>query len=377
MKIAHVIATFPPHIGGMGSVAFEECQRLAERGHDVTAFTMWYPGASYNDSSYKFKIVRLKPLFKVGDAGWVPQLFGQLRGFDVVHLHYPWYGGAEWVWLASLIHKQKYVVTYHMDAVPEGSFKKLIQMAYDIFLAKAVLGSAEKIFTVSKEHFLRSKFGYAISPEKVMEIQNGVDTDVFKPMAAPSLPASLPEGERESRKDKKIILFVGNLLPVKGLEVLFRAMREISDPVARLFVVGGGYEEKQLRKLAQELGLSDRVRFIGSCTDKKELARYYALAYCVVVPSLVESFSLVAVEAMASGSVVVGSDIPGIRERIESDGFLFTAGSVESLKEMLEKVLSLSTEERKAMGERGRKKVVGKYSLEKHMEKLEIAYRTF
>ena len=383
LRIAHIIAIFPPHVGGMGTVAYEECRRLASLGHEMTVFTLSYPGQHYDDSGVPFRIVRLKPMLRVGDAGWVPGLLGKLQGFDVVHLHYPWYGGAEWVWLAGLFHKQKYVVTYHMDAVPEGWFKKLIQAVYDIFLAKAILGGAAKVFAVSKENFAINRFGKYLSGEKMVELVNGVDTEIFRPQTVD--PAEVGLGDW---KDKKIILFVGNLLPVKGLDIVLQVFKQWQDEKSplegglrgmldqRLLIVGGGYEESRYRKMTTDYGLQTTVRFVGSCTDKKELARYYNVACCAVVPSLVESFSLVAVEALACGIVVVGSNILGIRERIESDGFLFTAGSVESLKEVLEKVLSLSTEERKVMGERGRKKVVEKYSLEKHMQKLEAAYRT-
>ena len=101
MKIAHVVSTFPPQVGGMGQVALEEAQRLAKMGHEVTVFALGYAGTKYHDQDFPFKVVRLWTPFKYGDAGFAPQLFFKLKKFDVTHLHYPFYGSAQCVWWAK------------------------------------------------------------------------------------------------------------------------------------------------------------------------------------------------------------------------------------------------------------------------------------
>ncbi len=397
MKIAHVVATFPPHIGGMGQVAFDECKKLAERGHEVTVFTLRYTqiarinGEDYPDfamaqnrgstisskrnrdadSNFLFKVVRMRPSIKFGDAGWVPQLFFKLKNFDIVHLHYPWYGGAEWALFAKILREQKYVVTYHMDAAPAGFFKKMVGRIYDGLVAKRILFGAERVIAVDKAHFSASRFGQQLSPDKVVELSNAVDAEIFKPRAV-----SLDELGLSEWKDKKIILFVGNLLPVKRLDLLLGVVRRLGDDV-RLLVVGGGNEEGRYKNMTTDYGLRTTVRFAGAVNDRGELAKYYSLATVLAVPSDAESFSLVIVEALASGCPVVASDLPGVRNKVEDgvNGFLFKPGSAENLKEQLEKVLNMPTEERKQMGERGRQKAVEKYDLDRHVEKLEEIYR--
>ncbi len=443
MKIAHVVSTFPPHIGGMGQVAMDECTKLAEKGHEVTVYTLRYPGrqtplrsplergkGDFNNMTH-FEVVHLRSVVKLGDAGWVPQLLKYLKGFDLVHLHYPFYGGAEWVWLAKIFNKQKYVVTYHMDAAPTTWFKKLVKWKYDLLLAKLILRGAEKVIAVDRGHFVKSKFGNKIPAEKVVEIPNGVDTEIFKPMDKPSLLASLPEGEKEIWGNRKVILFVGNLLPVKRLDLLIEALAIIpahggvgpqdggglaKDVV--LVVVGGGYEEAKYREIVEEKAKPDLtlrpspqgegkrdaaptslrgeenrdvvplspqgerqrvrsvVRFIGSCVDRAKLAKYYNLATCLVVPSDAESFSLVAIEAMACGCPVVASDLPGIRSRIEDGvtGFIFKKGSKDNLVRALEKVLSLNDGVKKMMVEAGRRKVISEFGLEQHINNLNEIY---
>lgn len=354
----------------MGQVALDECRELAARGHHVTVFTMRYPGASYQLSSGEpFSVVRLHPWLKAGDAGAVPQLLFRLAGFDLVHLHYPWYGGAEWVWLAKWLRRQRYLVTYHLSAQPVGWFKRAVQIGYDLIWARTILGNAEKLLVVDQEYFANSPWGLASWPAKIVELPNGVDTAVFQPA---SRTVSAEKGERT-------ILFVGNLMPVKRLDLLLLAMRQLSPDNVKLVVVGGGYDEKKYQKLTADYGLQTAVQFAGRCDDREKLAEYYQQATCLVVPSEAESFSLVALEAMACGCPVIAADIPGLRARIIAgqDGFLFTPGSVADLVAKIKLLLSLSAAERRQMGERGRQKVLAQYSLEQHVNRLEEVYHLF
>ena len=398
MKIAHVISTFPPRHGGMGQVCFEEAKRLAERGHDVTVFTLAYDRLQTTDYGLQFsdlgpalsadrlrtancelKIVRLKPLFMFGDAGFAPQLFFKLKNFDLVHLHYPFYGAAQCVWLAKFFRGQKYVVTYHMDAHPVGFLKKLFQGIYDFVWAKKVLSGAEKVAVVDEDFFNASRHGRFVKKEKAVFLPNGVDLEIFKPRPKDLSAVGLPE-----LAGKKIILFVGNLLPLKRLDLAIEALKILSGLQTTdygsgiggghslaLVVVGGGYAEEKFKKMA----VGANVVFAGSCPGVQKLAAYYNAADCLVAPSDFESFSLAALYGLASGLPIIASDIPGLRRRVADgqDGFLFKAGSAESLALALKKLFALTDEERKKMGEAGRAKAAA-YSWNVHIEKLLEVY---
>jgi glycosyltransferase involved in cell wall biosynthesis len=232
MKIAHVVSTFPPHIGGMGRVVYEEVERLSKRNHEVAVFTLRYPNdirdvekdAMNRVSTIPFKVVHLKPLFRMGDGGEIPQLFFALQQADLIHLHYPFYGGEEWVLLAAKWFKKPYVVTYHMDAVLEGGVKKFLQAIYDYVWAWNVLKNAHTVIGIDRTHFLGTQFGQKLlNYRKCVEIKLGVDADIFKPSG---VHANLPL--LKDRDDKKIILFVGNLIPVKHLDTLLEAFKEVS-----------------------------------------------------------------------------------------------------------------------------------------------------
>lgn len=365
MKIAQVVSTFPPRIGGMGQVAWEEADRLVKAGHEVIVFTPRYKD-SHLDMGGDFKVVYLDAMFRSDNAAWLPKLYNKLTGFNIVHLHYPFYGGAEFVWLAKKFKKQPYVVTYHMDAQTQG-LGKVVQSVYDLIWPRLILGGATKVITVDQDHFNNCKFKKFVRPDKLVEIYNGVDVEVFEPVLG--IPTT----------DKKIILFVGNLLPFKRFDLLLQALKQIRDQSAEVLVVGGGYGLDKYKKMAEDLGLKDRVIFAGYCYDRKKLAEYYSSASCLAVCSdSGESFSLTAIEALASGCLVVASDIPGVRERVidGQTGFVFKSGSVEDLTDKINKVLTLSLAEKKTMGERGRQEILAKYSWDKHMEKLLQIYES-
>ncbi|MBP6859864.1 MAG: glycosyltransferase family 4 protein [Candidatus Magasanikbacteria bacterium] len=365
MKIAHVVSTFSPQLGGMGAVCADEASSLVRQGHEVVVFTLLYDSAvdyTEHDKKFPFKIVRIKPFIKIGDAGFVPQLLWKIGGnFDLVHLHYPFYGGAEWLWFL----KTPLVITYHMDA-QVGGFKLLIQKMYNLIWPDLLFAKAKKIITVDKNPASSVTDFYKT---KRVEIANGVDIHIFKLLTPDFDTLGLAD-----LKDKKIILFVGNLLPLKRLDVLISALQLLSDKNAVLLVVGEGVMLGQSQHLVKQLGLDSQVRFVGPCHDLSKLAKFYNLAWCVVVPSDYESFSLVAIEAMACGKPLILAHLPDSKNRF-SQAIFFDKGSAESLKNALLKTLSLSPEEIRKITESGRLKVMKDFSLETHMNTLNNVYQ--
>lgn len=365
MHIAHVVSTFAPQLGGMGRVCADEARALVAAGHTVTVFTLNYDSnADYaqHDKQLPFTIIRLKPLVKLGDAGLVPQLLRSVNNnFDLVHLHYPFYGGAEWLWFKKI----PLIITYHMDA-QVGGLKLLVQKLYNLIWPDLLFAKAKKIITIDKN------FNNSVSDfykNKVVEIANGVDTSIFKPLGMDFDSLGLHD-----IKDKKIILFVGNLLPVKRLDLLILALQLMPDKNVVLLVVGGGERLKEFQKLVKKLNVQSQVRFVGPCHSPNQLAKYYSIARCVAVPSDYESFSLVTVEAMACGKPVVLANLPGSQRRFSQATF-FDKGSAESLKNALVKVLSLPAEEVRKISESGRLKAHNDFSFQVHMKKLQQVYQ--
>jgi len=367
MKIAHVVAHFPPDTGGMGQSCYEEVLRLSKKGHEVEVFTLKYLKTDYtNDQNYSFKVNRLKPVFRFGNAGWAIQLLFKLKNFDVIHLHYPFYGSAQCVYMASKFFKQKYVLTYHMDAQLSGA-KKILQRIYDFIWAKKIFKNASQVLVADRTVFKDLKFSQYIGEQKIKEVPLAVDTEVFVPW---------PRELQEERIDKKnTILFVGNLIPLKRLDLLLEAYAESGIKNSLLLVVGGGYGVKKYKKMAEDLYLNDRIKFEGPCLESKKLSVYYNLADLVVVPSDYETFSLVTLESLACGTPVLASNIEALSNKITEgeNGFLFEKGIKTDLIIQLKKFFALDESQKEIMGIKAHQSSE-KFSWENHINMLEQIY---
>ena len=151
--------------------------------------------------------------------------------------------------------------------------------------------------------------------DRIAVIPCGVDTELFQPMD-PAKAKDLLELPPDP-----LLLYVGRLQPIKGLETLLEAMRAVPEP-AYLLIVGGDQDEPEnghgaaLRQQVAALGLERRVRFLGS-QPQRRLRLFYAAADATVMPSYYESFGMVALEAMACGSPVVASRVGGLTTTVQ------------------------------------------------------------
>jgi glycosyltransferase involved in cell wall biosynthesis len=373
MKIAQVIGTFPPHHGGMGYICYHNTLQLAKRGHELTVFTLDY-GINYQQpTGQNFKIVRLKTPLMYGDAGMVPQLYNYLDTFDIIHLHYPFFGAAEYVYLAHLFKKKNYFLTYHMDVFGDTKLKKLVIAGYEPLLLKRIINGSKGICTPGNEYLKSTKAGAFIPWDKIMPVgYGGVDVNRYAPREKEK---SLIE--KHGLENKIVALFVGNLIPFKGLHILIDAIAEIDDADLVLLVVGGGYSEELYKKQVKDLRIENRVIFAGPQFPDRELPAYYNICDFLVLPSThSESFGLVVIEAMASGKPAIVSALPGPSQLVDHgiDGLITTIGSRTDLKNNL---LTLAGDRSRCtkMGELARKKVVEKYTWEKIGEQLENAFK--
>lgn len=167
----------------------------------------------------------------------------------------------------------------------------------------------------------------------------------------PSLPAPSPPTEREG----DLVVFAGQLLRGKGLDVLLRALARIRRPW-RLAVCGAGPELGPCRELARELGIAARVEFHGR-VERGDVAAIASRAICTVVPSLwPEPFGLVGIESAAAGTAVVASAVGGIDEwcRHRGNGLLVRPGDPVALAEAIGRLLA-DPAYAEALGSEGRR----------------------
>ncbi len=191
---------------------------------------------------------------------------------------------------------------------------------------------------------------YDADTDRLTVIPCGVDTEMFQPMA-PAVAKDLLELPPEP-----MLLYVGRLQPIKGLETLLEAMTRL-DRASRLLIVGGDHDEpdnahaERLRRCVAELGLTDRVRFLGA-QPQQRLRLFYAAADATVMPSYYESFGMVALEAMACGSPVVASRVGGLTTTVRDGvtGYLVPEGDAPALAARLGEVLG-DPAERERLGQ--------------------------
>ncbi|HEY3067781.1 MAG TPA: glycosyltransferase [Methylomirabilota bacterium] len=192
---------------------------------------------------------------------------------------------------------------------------------------------------VERRHLVQH---YGADPARVAVIPCGVDTRLFAPGEAHVARAGLglPAGP--------LLLYVGRLAPIKGLETLVEAVARLHGKgvPAHLRVVGGDADEPpdgheaSLRQRVRALDLDDAVRFLGP-QSQDLLQRYYVAADVTVLPSHYESFGMVALEAMACGSPVVASRVGGLPTTVRDGvtGFLVGEGDVVDLADRLGELL--------------------------------------
>ncbi len=360
MRIAQVVCVFPPYKGGIGQAALKFSEELADQGHEVTVFTPDY-GQADGDKFEGFKVEYLKPVFKYGNAAILPQVLWCLRDFDAVHLHYPFFGTAELVWLLKKIYGRRIevVLHYHMDVAGNSGNEYLNKFFswHTKYLMPMIVGSADRVTCGSLDYIANSNIrsSYQKDPNRFVEIPFGVDLEKFKLRGKDKV---LMEKYGISEQDK-VVLFVGGLDKAhyfKGIDVLLKAASGVE---AKILIVGDGDLRSEYEKRA-----GNNIIFAGRASDE-DLPKYYNLADLFVLPSIdgSEAFGLVLLEAMASGKPCIASDIPGVRGVIKENvtGSLAEPGNADDLKN---KILSLlnGRERSERMGRAGRERAEEKYS---------------
>jgi D-inositol-3-phosphate glycosyltransferase len=350
--------------GGMNVYVIELSKRLARQGIEVDIFTR------ATDST-------LSPLVAAHDGVSVrhihagpfegltkDELPGQLCVFarevlraeaaqplghyDAVHSHY-WLSGqvgalARDRWGVPLIHSMHTMAKVKNAALAEGDKPEPIAR---IIGEEQVVEAADVLIANTGLEARQLVDLYDAEPARVQVIHPGVDLSVFRPLDQAEVRASLGLAP-----DAHVLLFAGRIQPLKAPDVLLRAVAVLleRDPGLRsrlvVPVVGGpsgsGLDRPEsLAALAAELGIDDVVRFVPP-VSQAELARWYAAATIVAVPSYNESFGLVAAEAQAVGTPVVAAAVGGLTTVVRDDhsGFLVEGHDAETWARMLARPLA-------------------------------------
>lgn len=238
--------------------------------------------------------------------------------YDLVHSHY-WVSGLSGIELARRWQTPHAVMFHTLGAV-----KQVFQQPeppFRIAGERRVVACADAVIaaTAHERAFLIGQYGADAS--RVQVVPCGIDLDAFRPAGHEGsrcrIDAALPQ---LGVMDGAGILFVGRLEQAKGADLLIEALPQVqSTSPANLWIVGGDErderERNRLRALACEHGVESRVRF-ASAVSRQQLPDLYRAASVCAVPSAYESFGLVAVESMASGTPAVATRVGGLASTI-------------------------------------------------------------
>lgn len=280
---------------------------------------------------------------------------------DIIHAHAPMPCGHAAMLLSREL-KLPYIVSVHgLDAystnqVPGRAGEWCRRVSQQVF------HRAKRVVCIS-EHVRAEVLGGGTAV-RTSVVYNGVDTGMFSP--GEQSPAQAPS-----------ILSVGNLIPIKGHETLIRAVASVSTthPNLRLDIVGDGPEHDRLIELTQQLGLRDRVFFLGR-RSRHEVARLQRNCTLFALPSRYEGLGCVYLEAMSSSKVAIGCRGQGIEEIIRhgSSGWLVGPENVKELAAGLTTLLE-NPALREYIAEQARQTIIHGLTLTQQAEELVRIYR--
>ena len=364
IRVLHVGKFYPPVLGGMERILQLLCEN--ERpGVDSRVLVANQERVTVREELSGVPVTRLASLGQIGSVGICPALPLWLRRLegDIVVVHEP--NPAALVSVVLARPRGRVLVWFHSEVVrPRWKYRLL----YRPFL-RAVLQRAVRII-VSSPELARHAVELQDFRDKCVVVPFGVDTQRLRATDEVRARAA----ELRAVHQAPLVLFVGRLVPYKGVDVLLQAVSGLD---ATTLLVGDGPLRTMLETQALELGLS-RVRFLGEVSET-ELSALYHAADLFVLPSVTraEAFGVVQLEAMACGVPVVSTNLPsGVPWVNEHDktGLVVPPSDVDGLRQALHALLT-DRQRREAMGRYARARVGREFTLTRMATLTSTLYR--
>lgn len=319
MRIGFFTEVYRPIINGVVASVDGLAGGLRALGHDVQCFAPHIPGSDQQDGSLRMPSLPLPtstpyrltvPLVSRRNRR------GIINNLDVLHAHSPFVTGWMSVRYARRLHVPL-VYTYHTrleEYVHYLPFDPKATRYAASTLTRSFANLADAVIVPTPA--MRSRLAEIGVTAHIEVVPSGIDLAHFGAgRMRPDLRRACGVADAE-----KLLLFVGRLGREKNVELLLEALTLTQVP-ARLAIAGEGPEREPLEARAAQLGVSDRVSFLGPL-ERSELPDYYASADAFVFPSVSETQGLVLAEAMAAGSAVIAADAPVVRDVLAGEGRL-------------------------------------------------------
>jgi glycosyltransferase involved in cell wall biosynthesis len=339
---------FPPRIiGGISNHVYYLSKSLASQNISVQVVTCDFPKAPAEENIDGVQVSRVES-GGVPQASFLPWIYHlnsqmikranellQAEKYDLIHAH-DWLVGRAALNLKAE-HNLPLVTTIHATEMGRGGIvdNDYRKKVHDT--EQRLVENSERVICCSNYMINHLQHVLGVPGDRIDIIPNGVDISRFN---TDTIPRS--EYEINQSADKKTILFVGRLVKEKGLFTLLRALQELQEAgkPAQLVIVGDGPMREEFTREAVNRGFNGNVRFTGFI-DEPTLISTYKSSDVVALPSLYEPFGIVALEAMASKTPIVASDVGGLSEIVEDGvtGLKFPPGDSQQLAQALLRVL--------------------------------------
>jgi glycosyltransferase involved in cell wall biosynthesis len=293
---------------GYGGNEYYLAKYLISRGHKVTIYVSEYSIHRYGNfrkvstgcSLPGVKVVRLPSITYDAKRGllWLQGLGKKLEQdkVDMIHVQ-------EWFLpcVYPCLGKKPLLLTQRIADYP------LRLKLFSKVFGKRILKHASHINSLTSTGKKNMVKYCGIPASKIAVISNGVNVDLFKPA-----PHAI-----KKEKNETIFVYVGRVDSEKGVDIIIEACEHLTFPY-KVYVIGLGHWFNKMRALVKKKGLGDTITFFGK-VDHIDLPRYYSSADCCLIPSKIEPFGFVTLEALACGSPVIGSDLGGMKDVITPD----------------------------------------------------------
>ncbi|GAB6103264.1 glycosyltransferase family 4 protein [Blautia glucerasea] len=321
----------PSREGGIEIVVEELATRMVALGYDVTCYNRGghhVSGKEFDQQKNKeYKGIKLKTVFTLnikGIAAMSSSVFGGIRAafgnYDVVHFHAE--GPCAMLWLPKLLGK-RCVATIHGLDHQRAKWGKLAS-TYIMLGEKCAVKFADEIIVLSEgvQKYFEEKYG-----RKTRFIPNGVNKPEIKSVKLIT--------EKYGLTKDSYILFLGRLVPEKGIRYLIEAFKDVQTD-KKLVISGGSSDTDEFANELKELAKGDeRILFTGF-VQGEELEELYSNAYVYTLPSDLEGMPLSLLEAMSYGNCCLVSDIAECSEVVENKALIFRKSDVGDLKVKLQ-----------------------------------------
>lgn len=361
---------WPPHLGGIEHHLAMLASGLAARpGMEIDAIVANEARETVRETIDRVHVTRVGCGFAFASTPVALGMSAAVRaaaqregGAGIVHMMFPYpWGDTAWLMAGA---PGPSVLTYHSDIVRQrvlgAAYKPVMRRVFDR-VDRIIVGSPPML-----EH------SEVLAPyaDKVRVVPFGIETARFEPTRETVARASALRDVHT----RPIVLFVGRLIYYKGADVLVRAMADVD---ADLVMIGSGPLEEELRSRAGASGIADRVTFLPP-VDDAELAAWYRAADVFCLPSVArsEAYGLVQLEAHASGTPVVCTDLPTGVPWVNVDGetgLVVPVGDAEALAAALSRLLA-DEALRARMGDRARERALSEFSVERMVERTLAVY---